>query len=31
MIEKREKVSTLPLKLAGNRALAQDKDNVLAR
>jgi hypothetical protein len=30
MIEKREKISLLPLKLAGNQALAQDKKNVLA-
>jgi hypothetical protein len=30
MIEKEEKISTLPLKLGGNQALAQDKKNVLA-
>jgi hypothetical protein len=30
MIEKEEKISILPLKLAGNQALAQDKENVLA-
>jgi hypothetical protein len=30
MIEKEEKISILPLKLAGNKALAQDKENVLA-
>jgi hypothetical protein len=30
MIEKEEKISILPLKLAGNLALAQDKENVLA-
>jgi hypothetical protein len=30
MIEKEEKISILPLKLARNQALAQDKENVLA-
>jgi hypothetical protein len=30
MIEKEEKISILPLKLAGNQALAQDKENLLA-
>jgi hypothetical protein len=30
MVEKRRKISILPLKLAGNQALAQDKENVLA-
>jgi hypothetical protein len=30
MIEKEEKISILPLKLAGNQALAQYKQNVLA-
>jgi hypothetical protein len=29
MIEKEEKISILPLKLAGNQAIAQDKENVL--
>jgi hypothetical protein len=29
MIEKGKKISILPLKLAGNQALAQDKKNVL--
>jgi hypothetical protein len=31
MIEKEGKISILPLKFAGNQALAQDKENVLAR
>jgi hypothetical protein len=30
MIEKEEKISILPLKLAGSQALAQDKENILA-
>jgi hypothetical protein len=30
MLEKKEEISILPLKLAGNQALAQDKENVLA-
>jgi hypothetical protein len=30
MLEKRKKISKLPLKLAGSQALAQDKKNVLA-
>jgi hypothetical protein len=30
MIDKEGKISILPLKLAGNQALAQDKENVLA-
>jgi hypothetical protein len=30
MIEKGERISILPLKLAANQALAQDKENVLA-
>jgi hypothetical protein len=30
MIEKEEKISILPLKLAGNQALAQDKENLQA-
>jgi hypothetical protein len=31
MLEKRKKLSALPLKLAGSQALAQDKKNLLAR
>jgi hypothetical protein len=30
MIEKEGKISILPLKLVGNQALAQDKENALA-
>jgi hypothetical protein len=30
MIEKEGKISILPLKLAGNHALAQGKENILA-
>jgi hypothetical protein len=30
MVEEEGKISILPLKLAGNQALAQDKQNVLA-
>jgi hypothetical protein len=30
MLEKRNKISALPLKLARSQALAQDKRNVLA-
>jgi hypothetical protein len=30
MLEKRKKLSALPLKLAGSQALAQGKKNVLA-
>jgi hypothetical protein len=30
MLERRKKISALPLKLAGSQALAQGKKNVLA-